>query len=103
MSGKFHSYKGYPLVRCGDQLYYGYMSDPYVIWIQVLEKKMQDGEELISKVNVILMDTRPADPIQAFVKKEKTAEYKKAMDQVFGEDSCHVLKIRKYGGMCVVE
>ena len=43
-----------------------------------------------------------AGTIQAFVKKEKTADYKKAMDQVFGGDSCHVLKIRKYGGMEVI-
>ena len=43
-----------------------------------------------------------AGTIQAFVKKEKTAKYKKTMDQVFGEDSCHVLKIRKYGGMEVI-
>ncbi|MBR2284755.1 MAG: hypothetical protein IJ874_10135 [Ruminococcus sp.] len=71
MSGKFHSYKGYPLVRCGDQLYYGYMSDPYVIWIQVLETKEQDGEKLISKVNIIQMDTRTADPLKAFVKNSK--------------------------------
>ena len=44
-----------------------------------------------------------AGTIQAFVKEEATESYRKTMDQVFGEDSCHVLKIRKYGGMCVVE
>ena len=29
-------------------------------------------------------------------------EYRKALDAVFGEGSCHVLKVRKYGGMKVI-
>ena len=43
-----------------------------------------------------------AGTIQAFVKNEAVAEYKETMDKVFGEDSCQVLKIRKYGGMKVL-
>ena len=43
-----------------------------------------------------------AGTIQAFVKNEKVAEYKTALDKVFGEGSCSILKIRKYGGMLVV-
>lgn len=43
-----------------------------------------------------------AGTIQAFVKNEAVAEYKATMDNVFGEGSCHVLKIRKYGGMKVL-
>lgn len=43
-----------------------------------------------------------AGTIQAFVRNEAVAEYKAAMDAVFGEDSCKVLKIRKYGGMQVL-
>lgn len=43
-----------------------------------------------------------AGTIQAFVKNEAVAEYKATMDKVFGEDACHVLKIRKYGGMKVL-
>ena len=44
-----------------------------------------------------------AGTIQAFVKNEAVAEYKAAMDHVFGKDACNVLKIRKYGGMKVLE
>ena len=40
--------------------------------------------------------------IQAFVPNSLVAEYKKAMEHVFGADSCHVLKVRKYGGMRVL-
>ena len=43
-----------------------------------------------------------AGTIQAFVKKEAVAEYKKVMDQTFGEGACSVLQIRKYGGMKVL-
>jgi galactokinase len=43
-----------------------------------------------------------AGTIQAFVKNEAVADYKKGMDNMFGEGSCSVLKIRKYGGMKVL-
>lgn len=43
-----------------------------------------------------------AGTIQAFVKNEMVAEYKAALDKVFGEGSCAILKIRKYGGILVV-
>ena len=42
-----------------------------------------------------------AGTIQAFVPNDMVAEYKEAMDNIFGEGSCHVLKVRKYGGMKV--
>ena len=43
-----------------------------------------------------------AGTIQAFVPNESVAGYKKAMESVFGKDACHVLKVRKYGGMKVL-
>ena len=43
-----------------------------------------------------------AGTIQAFVKNEAVADYKKQMDIVFGDGACNVLKIRKYGGMKVL-
>lgn len=43
-----------------------------------------------------------AGTIQAFVKNSAVSEYKKAMDNIFGEGSCSVLKIRKQGGMKVL-
>ena len=42
-----------------------------------------------------------AGTIQAFVKNEAVGEYKKAMDEIFGDGSCNVLMIRKYGGIKV--
>ena len=39
-----------------------------------------------------------AGTIQAFVRHEAVADYRKQMNAVFGEGSCSILKIRKYGG-----
>lgn len=43
-----------------------------------------------------------AGTIQAFVPDEMVSEYKKEIEKYFGEGSCYVLKIRKYGGMKVL-
>ena len=43
-----------------------------------------------------------AGTIQAFVPNDIVDIYKKNMEDIFGEDACHVLKIRKYGGMKVL-
>ena len=43
-----------------------------------------------------------AGTIQAFVKNETVKEYQGYMNKIFGNDSCSVLKIRKYGGIQVV-
>ena len=43
-----------------------------------------------------------AGTIQAFVENDTVETYRQAMDHVFGGGSCHVLKIRKYGGMQVL-
>ena len=40
-----------------------------------------------------------AGTIQAFVKKENASRYQEYMDKVFGEGSCEILAIRKYGGI----
>lgn len=43
-----------------------------------------------------------AGTIQAFVENDFVETYRKALDHVFGEGACHVLKVRKYGGMKVM-
>ena len=43
-----------------------------------------------------------AGTIQAFVPDEIVPLYQKTMDSVFGEEACHILKVRKYGGMKVL-
>ena len=44
-----------------------------------------------------------AGTIQAFVPKAKAAEYKAALDSVFGEGSCRLMRIRPVGGIDFIE
>lgn len=43
-----------------------------------------------------------AGTIQVFVENSFVEEYRQAIDSVFGKGSCHVLKVRQYGGMRVL-
>lgn len=43
-----------------------------------------------------------AGTIQAFVVNDMVQEYKTQIENVFGEGTCHVLKVRPYGGVCVI-
>ncbi len=43
-----------------------------------------------------------AGTIQAFVEDDFVAAYKEGIEKVFGDGSCHVLKVRKYGGYKVL-
>jgi len=69
MNEKFYTYKGYPLVRNGNTIYYGYMSDPYVIMIQILSTKKIGTDEVADKVRVVQMSTDlTLNPLKACVK-----------------------------------
>ena len=56
---EFFTYKGRPLVRCGDELYYGSMDERFVIRMQVKTKKTVGDLEIADKVAVQLMCTDP--------------------------------------------
>lgn len=69
MNEKFYTYKGYPLVRNGRTIYYGYMSDPYVIMIQIMSVKKSSDIDVTEKVRVIQMSTDPnVNPLEACVR-----------------------------------
>ncbi len=51
------TYKGKPLVRCGNEIYYGNMTDPYVLYLQALTTKQENGMEIADKVHLILLST----------------------------------------------
>ena len=56
---EFPTYKGKPLVRCGDTIYYGSMQDKYVIKMDIKSKKTVANKEIADKVTVQLMYTDP--------------------------------------------
>ncbi|MEE0800023.1 MAG: hypothetical protein U0L91_01945 [Gemmiger sp.] len=51
------TYKGRPLVRCGNDIYYGSMTDPYVVYLQVLTTKKENGADVADKVHIVLLST----------------------------------------------
>ncbi len=53
-------YKGHPLRRKDNLIYYGSMADKYIIMLQVMDnKKVDDGLSLATKVSVQLQLTDP--------------------------------------------
>lgn len=56
---QFLTYKGKPLVRNGNTLYYGEASEKYVIMMQILATKPMGDVEVASKVSIQLINTDP--------------------------------------------
>lgn len=54
---QFPTYKGKPLVRCGDVIYYGSMKDKYVVRLEIKNKKKVQDIEVADKVSIQLMYT----------------------------------------------
>lgn len=53
------TYKGRPLMRKDDLVYYGSMSDKYIVMLQILETKKENDLDLATKVMVQLQLTDP--------------------------------------------
>ena len=53
------SYKGHPLRRKENLIYYGSMADKYIIMLQVMETKKVDDLDVATKVAVQLQLTDP--------------------------------------------
>ena len=66
------TYKGKPLVRKGNIIYYGNMADPFVIMISVADSHKVHGVDIADKVTVQLLNTDPnVNPKDAIAKKPK--------------------------------
>ena len=53
------SYKGHPLRRKDNLIYYGTMAEKYIIMLQVLSAEEQNGLSIANKVSVQLQLTDP--------------------------------------------
>ena len=53
------TYKGHPLRRKGNLIYYGSMADKYIIMIQVMSSEKLDGLDMANKVHLQLQFTDP--------------------------------------------
>lgn len=54
------TYKGRPLIRKDNLLYYGSMADEYIVMLQILESKKVGDMDVASRVLVQLQLTDPA-------------------------------------------
>jgi hypothetical protein len=78
---KFFTYKGLQLVRCGDVLYYGSMTDDYVAMLQILSKQKTPKLEVADKIKVYLMSTdEKLNPIEAIKKQSEKNGLYEALD-----------------------
>ncbi|MCL2086731.1 MAG: hypothetical protein FWH05_03955 [Oscillospiraceae bacterium] len=68
MEKKFAMYKGYPLVRKGNQIYYGNMSDEYVCMISILSTKKVKDLEVADNLKVMLALTSERDAASMIVR-----------------------------------
>ena len=67
---KFFTYKGLPLVRKGNEIYYGNMSDETVSFLQIVSTRKVGDLEVADKVKVflILTNTEGVDASEIFKK-----------------------------------
>lgn len=70
----FLTYKGKPLVRKGNEIYYGDMSEKCVVRFEILSSKKDGKLEIADKVSVELLDSNTDKPLKDRVKKESTKD-----------------------------
>ena len=60
MANKPLEYKGHPLQRAGNIVYYGSMADKYIIMLQIMDTKKVKDLDVATKVSVQLQLTDPS-------------------------------------------
>ena len=56
---KILTYKGHPLMRKDNIIYYGSMADSHIVMLQILDTKNVNGVEIATRVSVQLQLTDP--------------------------------------------
>ena len=78
---KVLTYKGHPLMRKDNMIYYGSMADSHIVLLQILETENVGGEEIAKRVSVQLQLTDPTvKPRERVVKKGEKAGLYTALD-----------------------
>jgi len=77
----FFTYKGLPLVRKGNQLYFGNMYDEFVVQMEVQSTKKVGDLDVADKVIIRKMSTdMTINPLEAIVKTAKKDSLYEALD-----------------------
>lgn len=53
---KVFTYKDKPVIRKGNEIYYGNLEDKYILALKILETKQEYGMEIASKIKMELQD-----------------------------------------------
>lgn len=71
-------YKGKPLYRKGDRLYYGDLWEKYILVLDILDKKNENGIDVATKVRLQIQDNEngPIGSGKVFRQSEKDNLYK---------------------------
>jgi hypothetical protein len=78
---EFFKYKGFPLVRKDDLIYFGNMYDPCVVMLQIQEKEKQGNIDVATKIKIYEMKTdEDLRPDQAIVKSAEKHSLYEALD-----------------------
>lgn len=74
MAEKFLEYKGKPLVRCGDEIYYGDMSESHIVKFAILSKDT-DGEPNKITIQLLKSDTELKEKDRVVKESTKTTMF----------------------------
>lgn len=67
---KFLEYKGKPLVRKGNEIYYGNMADSFVVRFEILSYKKDGKLDIADKIRVQLLDSNTDADMKDRIKKD---------------------------------
>ena len=68
------TYKGKTLVRRGKEIYYGDMSEKYIVRFEILSSKKDGKLEIADKVSVQLLDSNTDKPMKERIVKDSTKD-----------------------------
>lgn len=73
VSGKYLEYKGKPLVREGNTICYGDMSEKCILILEIMSYKEVDGNSLPDKIFIQIIDSK--DPTKVIKQGQKNGLY----------------------------
>jgi hypothetical protein len=74
---KILTYKGKPLLRCGDRIYYGNLEDKFILTLDIAESELNKDIKESKKIKIQVMDnTGDLGKGQVFRKGERENLYK---------------------------
>ena len=81
--GNFFYYRGFPLVRSGNEIYYGSMGDMFVTRLTIRESEKFKDSEMPTKVMVQMVPTQMEPDLLSKVRKGEMNSLYEALDTAY--------------------